>query len=679
MRYPPPPADLHSLMYGGGATNVTTKIVAHTQSWFCALSVNGSPGCALGSGSTVTKFGQPFQIYQDHNDVQYTAWNQNTMDARTVDMWDRGVDIVSMDWYGGPNNCPCQVNGSTTTCPSWDLQQYQNTCKSDFLLADRSYQYMLNSFQNELPQGANMSFYLTLDVGGWFAKQACGAALSDPLNGSDQPWCVANKIIADLNYANTGTNEAGVGTTPPSFPYFSQSNYASYNGKPIIAFFEDEGNYFTQCGTDTAQVLCSYDAGGDLCPAFTMGTTNWQAGTQYACWAAVWQVVRTQLRAIFPQDGFGNDNFYMIFYTHDGSGCPTSTNSSGLAHGTYADGCYTWPQPETNAPPSSISLTPYNQLYDDQTATELNPSPQSVLRSFYSLTKSLTSATAPKAPNGSSILVMGSAFKGFDDTNFFSNDGGRVLSQSCGQTWLNTWNEMTFNGSPNSPSYGGTGAYFSAIANPLPFMQIATWDDYEEGTEIETGIDNCVSSFTTSISGSELTWNIIFNVGGSENTVDHYESDYSTDGTTANLQDSGVSVRTGTYSYNLNGLAGDNFPNPTLIYVQAVGKPSIANHMSQSGLTYNPTPSITSVSPNYGPAGTLVTITGSNFGSIQGTVTFNGVPLTPIGGSWSSNSIQVNIPSGAQTGYFVVTTAGASGLTSNGVRFWVAGGSSCHV
>jgi len=84
--------------------------------------------------------------------------------------------------------------------------------------------------------------------------------------------------------------------------------------------------------------------------------------------------------------------------------------------------------------------------------------------------------------------------------------------------------------------------------------------------------------------------------------------------------------------------------------------------------TVTPPPSITTLSPNFGPVGTSVTIAGANFGASQGTstVTFNGTPATPT--SWNASSIVVPVPSGATTGNVVVTE---SGVPSNGVNFTV--------
>ncbi len=88
--------------------------------------------------------------------------------------------------------------------------------------------------------------------------------------------------------------------------------------------------------------------------------------------------------------------------------------------------------------------------------------------------------------------------------------------------------------------------------------------------------------------------------------------------------------------------------------------------------TVTPPPSITSLSPNFGPAGTSVAIAGANFGALQGTstVTFNGTAASPT--SWSATSIVAPVPTGATSGNVVVTE---SGVASNGVNFTVTSSS----
>ena len=80
-------------------------------------------------------------------------------------------------------------------------------------------------------------------------------------------------------------------------------------------------------------------------------------------------------------------------------------------------------------------------------------------------------------------------------------------------------------------------------------------------------------------------------------------------------------------------------------------------------------PAITSLSPTSGAIGANVTISGSNFGSSQGssTVTFSGVSAAAAS-AWSATSITVAVPTGATTGNVVVTVGGQA---SNGVSFTV--------
>ena len=87
--------------------------------------------------------------------------------------------------------------------------------------------------------------------------------------------------------------------------------------------------------------------------------------------------------------------------------------------------------------------------------------------------------------------TVGAAYKGFNDT-LAAWGSGRIMGQQCGQTWLQTFSEI--NGLYNSrKTIGG--------------LQLVTWNDYEEATEIESGISNCFSVSAT-VSGSSLQWTI---------------------------------------------------------------------------------------------------------------------------------------------------------------------------
>ena len=88
-----------------------------------------------------------------------------------------------------------------------------------------------------------------------------------------------------------------------------------------------------------------------------------------------------------------------------------------------------------------------------------------------------------------------------------------------------------------------------------------------------------------------------------------------------------------------------------------------------STFTVTPAPSITSLAPNTGAVGSVITITGSNFGSTQGNGGVKFGTLAATISSWSSTSIVATVPSGAVTGSVVVTAAG--GVASNGSTFTV--------
>jgi len=110
------------------------------------------------------------------------------------------------------------------------------------------------------------------------------------------------------------------------------------------------------------------------------------------------------------------------------------------------------------------------------------------------------------------VYSTGSGYKGFNDTLALWGSN-RIIGQQCGQTWLSTIAEAS--------------KYYSATSQMLG-IQLVTWNDYEEGSEIETGIDNCVA-VSASVAGTVVSWSIT----GQMNTVDHFSVFASQDG--ANL------------------------------------------------------------------------------------------------------------------------------------------------
>lgn len=166
------------------------------------------------------------------------------------------------------------------------------------------------------------------------------------------------------------------------------------------------------------------------------------------------------------------------------------------------------------------------------------------------------------AQKASGRLAFGVLYKGFNDT-LAKWGTNRVIQQDCGHTWLQTFGEY--------------GKFYSG-SNALPAIQIATWNDYEEGTAIEPGIDNCIY-LIPSQSGTTISWSVH---AGDENTIDHYTVFISTDG--ANLSKL-ADVPAGTHSVDLSQWKLS--PTVYFVYVKAVGKPSIENKMSPA-IAYHP-------------------------------------------------------------------------------------------
>ena len=152
------------------------------------------------------------------------------------------------------------------------------------------------------------------------------------------------------------------------------------------------------------------------------------------------------------------------------------------------------------------------------------------------------------------LLTIGAAYKGFDDT-MASWGLNRVMKQDCGQTWLKT--------------FAKANSYFNSVRQ-LDVMQLVTWNDYEEGTEIESGVDNCLA-VNAEIDESTIRWTI----SGEENTVDHFLLYISRDGKKLMQLDS-MDAKTRSVDLCVYPLARGKY----VAYVQAVGKPMIRSHMS---------------------------------------------------------------------------------------------------
>lgn len=515
----------------------TTKLLAHLMPWF-------------GTSS--------------HISVGYNSNDVNVVLRQLTDMSSRGFDGVVIDWYGGGNDCGAPSSGNTDTSMS-----FNNPCSSDRQSMDGATTLVSNNLGT--PSQWYGVFAVMEDGGSWSTSSTCDNSSSfaaQGLNALNQPQCIASKIQADLDYAN--------------ITYFGNANYYKMNNRPVVFTFFNQGSFtFPQCVSTACTVATS--------------PTLVQCGVPPLndCWTQIWSQVSNHIQT------YPGGAPLLVFRNRSGFAYPSSTNNlSGGGYGwldnwvQYCDGTQTGcqniqgHQPITNCTQNDVKRH-FNGCSDTSNSNYIDD--------FYN------GATCTYTGSGcvAGELAFGSAFKGFDDNFWLSGKIGKAKAQRCGQTWLDSWSWM-------NPSY------FDGN-HPLEAIQVATWNDYEEGTEIETGIDNCVGTSTQSVAGSTLSWSFPFTdaTNGTPATIDHFELfDTTTNGsifTKINYnigncvwQGSSYSCSDGTHVSNCSFVSGTIScttslattgmyswtAEPHSLYVKAVGKPSILNHLSNVA-TYN--------------------------------------------------------------------------------------------
>jgi hypothetical protein len=160
--------------------------------------------------------------------------------------------------------------------------------------------------------------------------------------------------------------------------------------------------------------------------------------------------------------------------------------------------------------------------------------------------------------NGTTI---GSSYKGFDDIDAaWQSTPNRVMSQQCGQTLIDS--------AASAPSN-------------MQYMQFATWNDYEEGTEIETGIDNCYS-VSANINGSTLNWSLAkSNPQANIDTVHHFTVYLADANGNMEILKDNIPAQTSSLDLSTLGVPTGSWS----VYVKEVSQPLILNKMS-NGVVY---------------------------------------------------------------------------------------------
>jgi IPT/TIG domain len=204
---------------------------------------------------------------------------------------------------------------------------------------------------------------------------------------------------------------------------------------------------------------------------------------------------------------------------------------------------------------------------------------------------------------------------------------------------------------------------------------VTSWNATSIATTVPAGATTGNAVVTV---GGQASNGVTFTVNAPAPTISSLTPNSGTGGIPVTISGSNFGATQGTSTVTFNGIAS----RPTGWSATSITAPVPAGATSgnvvvtvggQASNAVNftvtaPGLSITGLNPTAGPVGTSVTITGTNFGTTQGssTVTFNGAAATVT--SWSATSIVVPVPSGATTGSVVVSVGGQN---SNGVTFTV--------
>jgi len=329
---------------------------------------------------------------------------------------------------------------------------------------------------------------------------------------SSNPAQVSRQVGDALSRGISGFIEDWYGQNnamPNATAFALKAEAESRNGDFVFAIMEDGG------ALNSCHATSGCDLTGQMITDLTYAYNNFETSPAYM------KIDGRPAVFFFDPDRFGTLDWQRIATSVPGNPLFVFQNSGGFTH-SQSSGSISWVMIDTSNP---------------------NDWSQSYLDGFYAA--GLAHAAAHP---------FGATYKGFNDT-LAGWSMNRIVNQNCGQTWLSTFSEI--------------GKYHSA-ASQLESLQLVTWNDYEEATEIESGIDNCVT-VSASISNNQLSWT----VSGSENTIDHYAPFISIDG--EGLMSLG-DVQSGTHTVDL---APYHFAAGSYsVYVKAVGKPSFKNQIS---------------------------------------------------------------------------------------------------
>jgi hypothetical protein len=346
----------------------------------------------------------------------------------------------------------------------------------------------------------------------------------------------------------------------------------------------------------------------------------------------------------------------------------SGASSNGEAFTVTAPPVITNMSPTSGAVGSSVTITGSGFSAGGTQTPQVVFNPQLYATPTTSSDTSITVAVPPGATTGDVVVSVGGGSSNAELFTVTSSDpsinsispSGGTIGTSVTITGSNFGSPqgsstVTFNGTTASPTSWSA----SSIVVPVPtgattgnvIVTVAGVASNPYGFEVGTAAPSITSISPTSGAVGTATTITGKNFGSSQGSSTVNFNGVSGIPTSWSATSIKVPVPSGATTGNVVVVVGANTSNGVAFTVPGTG------------------PSISGLSQTSGPVGSSVTITGTNFGQIQGnsTVTFGGVAASATG--WSPTSILATVPSGAATGNIVVT---ANGTSSNGVGFTVS-------
>ena len=382
----------------------------------------------------------------------------------------------------------------------------------------------------------------------------------------------------------------------------------------------------------------------------TTGTAPTTSSSQYTPGTPIMVSATTTIEAMAVATGYSNSAVATATYTIT---IPTPTPTISSPGGT------------STTYPSTLSVT----LSDSDAGATI----------YYTTNGNMPTTSSTKYTTGTPITVSST-----ETIQVIAIDtaGGLSASQTASQAFTVLEATPTFSPVAGQIQAGGTVTILDADPNATIYYTT-------NGSTATTSGNKYSNSTPITVSSSETINAIAINTTSGYNVSANASAAYTVPPAAPMITPNGGAITTSqtitlsdttsgvTIYYTIDGTDPTTSPSRTQygtpfaltqtgsVTVRAVAYSSgIYSSITSATFTVSaPSPSITGLTPSSGSVGTPVTISGSNFGSAMGSVSFGNTAASVS--SWSNSSIGVTVPSGLSLGSVSVTVTTSGGQTAS--------------